>query len=531
MEVVAGLHISVSMSGGASLGAYQAGAMAALLVALEHLQEEDPDSVAIDAFGGASAGSLVAVLSATAHLCGIDPVAFLRAAWVDGVSLDLLFEGANRAPLGSDGIRRRMEEIVVGWQPESEPSVASPIALSLSLTGLRGLTYRLDGLRGAGTIPAVTYDDWGMFLLQPGFDRRDLFRPPSRSPVDVALGSAANPTVFAPKLLDRSEERDAYEAAGITDLPEQGLLWFADGGLMQSEPVGRVLEASQSLIHPEGTRHLVLLVHPRSEGPSTGNRWSDAATEPDWLHGLSRALEMIPAKNLYDDLRRVVRDNRRLALSEELAEVLTRHLDGAATDDLGQVLRRHAKGDREVPTDLSDLVKAALGEVGGTTGKRVLEVDVLTPLLLSEEGEGAEALLAGSMLGDFGGFLDRRLRHSDFVLGYATTRRWLIDGLEAAGIPPEAAASAVAAVEAAHEHDWRRHNRGGWSTGDLPLSERLGLARLVGRVFVSALGEFLPELGITDRIRAALARVQRTADGGHSSGVSSSSRSGPGDGG
>lgn len=517
METVAGLHISVSMSGGASLGAYQAGTMAALLVAVEHLQEEDPDSVAIDAFGGASAGSLVAVLSATAHRCGIDPVAFLRAAWVDGVSLELLFDGANRAPLGSDGIRRKLEEIVVGWDPEHDPSVASPIALSLSLTGLRGLTYRLDGLRGSGTIPAVTYDDWGMFLLEPGFDRRDLFHPPFRSPVDVALASAANPAVFAPKLLDRSREREAYEAAGITDLPEDGLLWFADGGLMQSEPVGRVLEASQNLIDEGGSRHLVLLVHPRSEGPSTGTRWSDAATEPEWLHGLSRALEMIPAKNLYDDLRRVVRDNRRLALGEELAEVLTRHLDRAASEELGEVLRRHVGPDRDVPVDHSELVRAALGEVGGTIGKRALDVDVLSPLLLSDDDEGVEALLAGDLLGDFGGFLDRRLRHSDFVLGYATTLRWLTDGLEAAGIPSESAASAVAAVEAADEHDWRRHNRGGLSVGDLPRSDRLGLAHLAGRVFVSAIGEFLPELGLADRARAALSRVKRIRVSGTSS--------------
>lgn len=509
---MAGLHISVSMSGGASLGAYQAGTMAALLVAVEHLQQEEPDSVAIDAFGGASAGSLVAVLSATSHLCGMDPVAFLRAAWVDGVSLDLLFEGANRAPLGSDGIRRKLEEIVVGWDPQHDPRVASPIALSLSLTGLRGLTYRLDGLRGAGTIPAVTYDDWGMFLLEPGFDRRDLFHPPFRSPVDVALASAANPTVFAPKLLDRSGEKDAYEAAGITDLPEHGHLWFADGGLMQSEPVGRVLEASQDLIDEEGSRHLVLLVHPRSEGPSTGARWSDAGTEPEWLHGLSRALEMVPAKNLYDDLRRVVRDNRRLALSEELSDVLARHLDGAAAEELGEVLRRHVGVDGDVPTDLSELVEVALGEVGGTTGKRVLDVDVLTPLLLSDEDEGVEALLAGALLGDFGGFLDRRLRYSDFVLGYATTRRWLSDGLEAAGVAPELAASALGAVEAAHEHDWRRHNRGGFSVGDLPRSDRLGLSRLAGRVFVAALGEFLPELDLADRARAALSRVRRTRD-------------------
>lgn len=508
MDGMAGLHINVSLSGGAALGAYQAGAMAALLVAVERMQEDSPDSVTVDALGGASAGSLVALLSATAHLSGIDPVAFLRAAWVEEVSVDLLMDGSERAPLGSAGLRRRMEEIIVGWEPERAPTPTHPMALHISLTGLRGLTYRVDGLRGPGTIPAVTYDDWDMFRLEPGFDRADLFRPEEGCPVDVALASAANPGVFAPRLLDRSHVSEVYEKAGITDLPSHRRLWFSDGGLVQSEPIGRVMDA-HSLLDGGGDRNVMLMIHPRAEGPSTGQRWSDPEQEPEWLHALARALELIPAKNLYDDLRRVERDNRRIALVDDLVEVLVQHVDEEAVEDLRRVLRSHDEAGDDLPDDLEGVLGRSLREVGGTDGKRRLDVDVLTPLLLTEDEHEVESLLAGELLGDFGGFLDRRLRHSDFVLGYATTLRWLPLGLENLGVAPTLAASAVERVEEAHEHDWTRHNRGRFVLGDLPVSGRLDLVRIAGRAAVSALSEMLHQLEVTHRARSAATRLRR----------------------
>ena len=84
------LRVAVSMSGGSSLGAYHAGAMAALLVAVGHLHGEEDLDVEIDVVGGASAGALVATLSAYSLMEGVDPVRLLHQAWVDGVSLDLL---------------------------------------------------------------------------------------------------------------------------------------------------------------------------------------------------------------------------------------------------------------------------------------------------------------------------------------------------------------------------------------------------------------------------------------------------------
>ena len=85
-----------------------------------------------------------------------------------------------------------------------------------------------------------------------------------------------------------------------------------------------------------------------------------------------------------------------------------------------------ASGDpREEPdddADAADLLRRVIGDIGGITGKNVVSVDVLSPLILAEEtGEDVPSLLAGELLGDFGGFLAQDLRRSDFALGYETT--------------------------------------------------------------------------------------------------------------
>ena len=51
------LRISITLSGGAALGAYRAGAMAALLVALQHLLETDADCIWLDARGCGPGGN------------------------------------------------------------------------------------------------------------------------------------------------------------------------------------------------------------------------------------------------------------------------------------------------------------------------------------------------------------------------------------------------------------------------------------------------------------------------------------------
>src|SRR5215467_10966268 len=104
------VRIALTISGAVSLGAFEGGALAALIAGVQGTQvhnhdREDPD-LRIDAIGGSSAGAITAVMAARAVTAGLDPIEMLRGAWVDDVSLPLLLRGAGaHAPLTMNGLR------------------------------------------------------------------------------------------------------------------------------------------------------------------------------------------------------------------------------------------------------------------------------------------------------------------------------------------------------------------------------------------------------------------------------------------
>ena len=133
------LRVTLTLSGGASLGAYQAGATAALLVALEHLRDEHDIDVRVDAVGGASAGSIVALIAAYSLLEGVSGCEVLHHAWVERVSIDTLLRRGSRGPLSLEGVRAELPDLL--REATRGPAQPHPIALHVALTGLRGLTY------------------------------------------------------------------------------------------------------------------------------------------------------------------------------------------------------------------------------------------------------------------------------------------------------------------------------------------------------------------------------------------------------
>lgn len=481
------VRLSPVLSGGASLGAYHAGVVAALLTARNALASDR--SLRIDPIGGASAGALVALLGGWALAAGRDPVWVLHEAWVERVSLDVLRSRDSRAPLSTAELRARLVDLF-----ETAPRVdveTSATTVHVSLTGLRGLTYPVRGLRGERSIRASTYSDWFTRELPADVGTHDVSEPEGASLLDAALASAAHPGGFAPVLLDRSDDRHVYERHGIDDLPEPLKLWCSDGGLVQPEPVGRAVAAAGT---DDESQRVAVLVDPRSENPGGAAKWSQGGWEPGWVDGLQRALSILPAHEMYEDLRRLERDNARLQWVERLTETLLPHLDDPARDDLRQVLEDIAEDEeslrpsdyepgREVPDEDADLrihLQQVLSEVAGVRGKSRIEADVISPLILADDGDHSQVpqLLAGEILGDFGGFLDRDLRASDFDLGYACALRWLEEGLPNTELPDHDIAAAVAAAKDAHHPDWEASNRGGARAGDLGWVARIAAARL-----------------------------------------------------
>ena len=490
------LRVCLTLSGGASLGAYQAGASAALLAAFECIRDEHGVDVRVDAIGGASAGSIVALMVGYSLLEGVDGCDLLHEAWVERVSVDTLLRSGARGPLSLERVRRELPELLERGRRGS--AQRHPLTLHVALTGLRGLTYDIHGLRRDEPVTGVTFADWKDFRLEPGGGVTQLLRPKGRSPLETVLASASHPGAFAPRVLDRRADREAYERQGITNLPRSGWLWYSDGGQIQSEPLGRVLAAA-SAVDGDGrddARRLSLLIDPRSEEPSDAEEWSDHDYDAGWAHGLARALTIPPEQSLYDDLRRIERDNYRLDWIAQLTDVVEDHLADDARNGLLALLERIASdrgklrgGGSSEPAEPQDadatvgeLLRRVIEDVGGLTGKRHVAVDVISPLLLAEQTDSRVAdLLAGELLGDFGGFLERDLRRSDFALGYETTLAWCADGLGAFDLPDDAVQAAAAAIERRRPESWQDVDRGKTEQRDLPWRARLRLARILLR--------------------------------------------------
>ena len=425
----------------------------------------------------------------------------MHQAWVERVSLQMLRSDGRRAPLSFDDLHDIIPSLLDPRDDAGHPAHRlewrheEPIALHVALTGLQGLTYPIRGLRRDRPIAGATYADWGRFELRPGGGVEQIVEPEGKAPLDFVLASSANPGAFAPRLLDRSDDEDGYRSRGVDSFPESGHIWYTDGGLLQSQPIGRVVSAAARPPHQDGSRRVNVLIDTRSEAPSGAAQWSDPELEPTWQSGLSRALAVLPAQALYEDLRRIEKQNSRLGWAERLAEALAPHLQDSAraalaefvkgVDDERRDLRSDEpsrEGERSSPNEDQDagvLLRRAIEEVGGLAGKDNVEIDVISPLLLGDRmRESVGDLLAGELLGDFGGFLDRDLRASDFALGYESTLAWLPDGLRRCEVADAAVDRTVAAVEERALERFEDVARGRTSLSDLPLGARLQLGRL-----------------------------------------------------
>jgi hypothetical protein len=481
-----------------------------VLVAVNHLTGAERVEVTVDGVGGASAGAIVALCAAHSLVEGIDPVHLMHEAWVEGVSLELLQGRDTRAPLSFDRLRERVPRLLDPRDEHGRPAhrtaarQESPVTLHIGLTGLQGLTYPIRGLREDRPVSAATYADWRRFDLEPGGGVQQVVEPEGRAPLDYVFASSAHPGGFAPRMLDRRDDEEGYRSRSIDSFPESGRLWYTDGGLLQSQPLGRVLAAAQRPEREgEEARHLNVLIDPRSEAPSASTHWSDPELEPTWQAGLARALAILPAQVLYEDLRRIEKDNSRLAWAEQLIDALAPHLDEGAGEALREVVDRIDEDRAQLRSDeperdggrsgeASDahtLLRRAVGEIGGLRGKRHVEVDVISPLVLADESGDVAGLLAGELIGDFGGFLSRDLRLSDFALGYESAVAWAAGGLRHCGLGDDVADRSAAAVEDARPYRWEEVKRGEWGLGDLSMGARLQLGRLVaraGRVLASS---------------------------------------------
>jgi predicted acylesterase/phospholipase RssA len=507
------LRIGLTISGAIALGAYEGGALAALLAAAQSVNARQQDALRVDAIAGASAGSMTALLAARALIAGLDPIDTMYSAWVTTPQLQALLDHF-RSPLQVDDIAAETTHLLARTAHPSRMQTAD-VHLNMALGCLRGLDYKI-GRIGGPPIEANTYLDWAEFVVG-ATNPIEWYTAPA-GPVAAALASGAHALAFPPKSLDRSAQdiQDAYERNGIEPdhFPPSKLLWYTDGGTIDNEPLGRALDITEDLdaggTSPLGdAKRLHLLISPDPAPPIKGDDyWSRPTPEPTWTRTGLRALKLLRVQRLYDDLRAIEKRNSRINWTRRLERTLVELLEQPGADAAPNADAAHKLGaladaiedekvaikrpedqrspDYEPTTDLERALRRALGAASGLAGKRDVSVSVVSPLLLPEVHSGEKTpreVLAGEFLGHFGGFLNAKLRENDFAHGYRSMMCWMqgASGLAHHGLNPALAHDAVTGADQARcewaeraGREWVQ-DQGGASLSTRPLREKVAL--------------------------------------------------------
>jgi predicted acylesterase/phospholipase RssA len=478
------LRLSITIPGAVSLGAYEGGALAALLVAARELGE---DSMVIDSIGAASAGSITALLTSRALLRGVDPVDLMAEAWVQNVSLKALRSKSDDWPLSSAALTTMADEVFgATGPPEGHPDTwqRQPIRISMALTSLLGLTYEIADLTHDTAVNASTYLDWYEVLLD-----REVDAAGYRRYAEGAIASGSNPIGFAPKNLDRLPQREQYERAGLQGFPKDGRFWYTDGGTVDNEPLGRTIDLAQEI--GSGEERLYLLIHcdPAIPGGQPETPWGGDAPVPPWAKTGLHSIGLSRSQTIYEDLRRLTKTNSRLKWTDGVVPAMARGLDagmheaglseaqaaqirtGLANAVAGAIeqlrsdeVHIDALAHRASPAHRLDSSswEAMLGTLvrasSGLEGRQPVKVEVISPLVDPSVPAPPAEQLAGLFFFHFGGFFDIRFRRSDFLLGYSNMQCWMQTAL-GGYLPPAARARLAGALDEVQ----RRRDTLGWS--------------------------------------------------------------------
>jgi predicted acylesterase/phospholipase RssA len=489
---MAKLRIGLTISGAVSLGSYEGGALAALLVAVQAM---GPEAVVIDAITGASAGAITAVLAAQTLVRGLQPIDAMAKSWVDLPALDRLATHDMASLLSGHVLSEEATKLLgPGGVAGGAPRQPGPVRVAVTMTSLGGYHYRIAALMKATPVDATTYLDWADFTF-------DDTSPDAAylGAAEMALASAANALGFPPKLVVRSpEDRDKAIANGVLNPPNPHGTWYTDGGTVDNEPFGRLLDLARD-DDPRANR-LLLLVHPSSDQVGAPTAWDDPTTQPNWTRTGLRSWKIQGTQSIYEDLRRLEKTNTRIVSLEDLAHAI----DSAVTDasdreavraalgefvaalqerktKVNEVINRRppakTRGSYGPDVSLADALTDAIGRATGLDGKRPAKVEIVTPAL-DPSHLPADELLAGEKLGHFFGFTGERFRRNDFALGYRNMRTFLAESLGAHGVADEVTA-ALPAVDAAYDSlGWDGYHEGNASFSSLHFSEKMRLLLL-----------------------------------------------------
>jgi predicted acylesterase/phospholipase RssA len=501
---MARLRLSLTLPGAVSLGAYEGGALAALLLACQELGEQ---AVVIDSMASASAGSITGLLSARALLRGTDPIRLLARAWVELVSLRAMQAHSTEAPLSGEALSVIATDLLgPGGVPDGpdDRRQREPVRLSMALGNLAGLNYALPVVDRATPMQASTFLDWYNVTLTDDLDAGRYLEL-----AQAAIASGADAIGFPPKQLDRSADRAQYDQAGLAGFPADGKFWYTDGGTIDNEPLGRTIDLAQSVGSDDD--RVFLLIHPdpvaTTDTPSP--TWTGNSPQPSWLHAGTRAFAIGRTQTIFEDLKRLEKTNsylewtkaipaavqagvteaiEALGLSAGQADTLRASLQDAAAAELSkirqqqdrarEIARRSPRGHRAVSGGYAETLQALVAAATGLEGKRPASVDVVSPAIDPAVTEPASEQLAGAFLFHFGGFIDIRYRQSDFALGYRNMQYWLEHDLARYLEGTDMTGALASVADGYRRLGWDDIRCGGAQLGSLGTGEKVELGEV-----------------------------------------------------
>lgn len=487
-------RIGMMLPGAVSLGAYEGGAIAAILKAA---QASDGELV-IDAIASASAGSITGLVAARSILCGDDPIDLMRRTWVDLPSIDHLEDDPGPdAPLSMKGLIATAEQVLGGPIDHSERQRAQKAAveLSMALTALGGLTYSMVQQQPTTSadllepLQATTYVDFYRATLSPDSTEKDFL-----AHIEGALASGSTPVGFLPRRLDRTRQIDDYRANGIIT-PEDGSfkVWYSDGGDLDNQPLGRLLDLIADIDDASGKPpdldRVIVLLNIEPGGPPTfAGTWFGVDT-PSWLSTLLHVNHIRATQSLYDDLETLEKTNQRIRWIKEIATAVEGRLDDQLPGLAQSIAERRTQISARVHAPAgapgsapqpATTVEALLRQAAGLEDKREIAVHVVSPEIDPHVTLTPDRQLSGEFLFHFGGFFDVKFRESDFSLGYRNAQFWLHHWLD--GRVPDPARILRAVDDGFEALPWGPIDEGQASLAALSLEEKLKALKLLGHV-------------------------------------------------
>jgi predicted acylesterase/phospholipase RssA len=252
-------RLAVTIKGGVSLGAYEAGVITEILNIIEYNNTNGGTPWYIDAIAGASAGAITGALLAQI-LAGSGNVALLHDAWIEGISLETLASNAQSANtiLDSNAVSVLADRYLPKLGQSSSPHAAfngQSVALAFTVSGLaldpesllalnnRLLTwheYSVVGRFKMLVAQSRSLDYWASPLAAYNHNATDSGVLTGADAYlalkQSAITSGAFPLAFAPRGLARFED---------------GLMWrnrwFVDGGVYDNDPVGEMINLAHDI--------------------------------------------------------------------------------------------------------------------------------------------------------------------------------------------------------------------------------------------------------------------------------------------